>query len=167
MIDIFSIIFILSLIAGILVNFVGIPGNAVISINSLVYAIIEGFHEISIGFLLLIIAMGIAVEFLEYLSIAFSSQKFGASRKSVWGAIIGGGIGAFSGFFITPVLGSFLGSLAGVILGAVFLEFRIKGNLSDAFRAGLGAFLGKIGGLSIKMIGSIVMTTTVLYHILG
>ena len=91
----------------------------------------------------------------------------GASRKAVWGAVIGGFAGAISGFFVTPVLGSIIGSISGVFVGAVGLEWIAKRNLKAALKAGAGAFLGKIGSLSIKMIGSVVMATTILYHIMG
>ena len=167
MFDIIGIIFTASLIFGIAVNFIGIPGNAVISFNSFIYAIIKGFDEISWSFLILIIGMAVLIEFLEYLSISFASYKMGASRKAVWGAVIGGFAGAISGFFVTPVLGSVIGSMTGVFIGAVGLEWMAKRKISVALKAGAGAFLGKIGSLTIKMIGSVVMATTILYHIMG
>lgn len=167
MIDLFAVIFILSLLAGILVNFFGIPGNAVISINSIIYAIIDGFKEISLGFLVLIIAIALLIEFLEYLSIAFASYKFGASKKAVWGAILGGAAGALSGFFVTPVVGSIVGSISGVFVGAVLIELYTQKNIFVALKAGFGAFIGKLGGLTIKTIGSVVMATIVLFRILG
>lgn len=167
MLDLIGVVFILSLIIGIFVNFIGLPGNAVISFNSIVYAFIRDFEGISWKFLALVIGLALIVEFLEYLTIAFASQKMGASRKAVWGAIIGGMIGALSGFFVTPVLGSFVGSVIGVFSGAVLLEFISRKNYKFAFQAGLGAFLGKIGGLTIKVIGSVVMATTILYNLMG
>ena len=111
--------------------------------------------------------MAILIELLEYLSISFASYKFGASKKAVWGAIIGGAAGALSGFFVTPVLGSIIGSVSGIFIGAVVLEWFAKRSVKKALKAGAGAFLGKLGSLSIKMIGSVVMATTVLYRIMG
>jgi uncharacterized protein YqgC (DUF456 family) len=165
--DLIGILFILSLIIGVIVNFVGLPGNALISFNSLVYALVRNFDGISWKFLAMVFAIALLVEFVEFLAISFTSQKFGASKKAVWGAFFGGVLGALSGFFVTPVVGSLVGSVGGVIVGAILLEFYEKRDLRVALQAGLGAFLGKIGGVTVKVVGSVVLATFILYNLMG
>ena len=54
----------------------------------------------------------------------------------------------------------------GVILGTILLELIIKGrNIRAAFHAMLGALIGKVGGLTIKVIGTLTMVIVVGYKV--
>jgi hypothetical protein len=70
----------------------------------------------------------------------------------MWGA----GIGMIIGMLFLGPLGLILGPLAGAIIGE-----SLKGaNNKDAFRAGLGAFIGFLAGVGLKLAASIYIT----YH---
>ncbi len=98
--------------------------------------------------------------------IYFTAKKYGSSKWGISGAIIGGIVGAISGAFVTPIMGAIIGSISGVFLGAFLLEFINTTNVKDSLFSGLGAFLGKLGGLSIKVIGGVTMAVMVASRII-
>ncbi len=116
-----------------------------------------GFDNFSFGFLLTLFAVAIGVELLEYLIIAFGARKYGASRWGVVAAILGGIAGSISGFFFSPIVGAIIGGLIGVIVGTVSIEIWRGKNVRDSAYAALGAVLGRLGGLTIKAIGTVTM----------
>jgi len=151
--------------ASTIANFFGIPGNVLIALGSLFYAISTGFSEFSFGFVLTIFGVMLLFEFLEFLLISFSAQKHGSSRWGVAGAIVGGVLGAISGAFFTPVMGGIIGSFIGVFLGTFIVEFTRTPNIKNCLKAAYGAFLGRIGGLSVKIIGAVTLSTMIITHL--
>lgn len=108
------------------------------------------FAEYKTNFLLILAFIAIVVTILDYIVPIWGTKKFGGSKAGMWGATIGMIIGMI---FLGP-LGLILGSLAGAIFGE-----SIKGaNNKDAFRAGLGAFLGFLTGVGLKLAASIYIT---------
>lgn len=161
-----EIIFISALAVSLFSNFFGVPGNLLIAVNSFVYGIVTNFSEYSFTFVLTVFAIFLLVEFLEYLLIIVSAKKYGASKWGIAGSIIGGIGGAISGAFITPVLGAIIGSIIGVFVGATLLEFLKSYNLKESLMSGVGAFIGKLGGLSVKTCGAVTMVIMIGYQIL-
>jgi uncharacterized protein YqgC (DUF456 family) len=98
--------------------------------------------------------------------IVLTAKKYGASKWGITGAIVGGIGGAISGAFITPVVGAIIGSIIGVFAGATLLEFFKSYDLREALLSGVGAFLGKIGGLSIKICGAVTIIIMIGYKVL-
>lgn len=142
-------------------NFLSIPGNFIVFLNTTWYGVVTGFDEFSFGFLLTIFAIAVGVELLEYFIIAFGARKYGASRWGVVGAIVGGIGGGISGFFFSPIIGAVVGGFVGVIVGTLGIEFLRGKNLRQASYAALGALLGRVGGLTVKAIGSVTMVVIV------
>lgn len=147
-------------------NFYGLPGNSILALSSLVYGLITGFESFSFSFVLTLFGIVVALELLEFLLIYFTAKKYGSSKWGISGAIIGGIVGAISGAFVTPIMGAIIGSISGVFLGAFILEFINTTNVRDSLFSGLGAFLGKLGGLSIKVIGGVTMAVMVASRII-
>ncbi len=147
-------------------NFFGAPGNLLIAIGSFFYALTTGFEQLSLSFVLTLIAVMLLFEILEFILISVTAKHYGTSRWGIAGAIIGGILGAFSGAFFTPLLGAILGSLVGVFLGAFVIEMTRKPNIGHGLRAGYGAFVGRVGGLSIKVIGSITLAVMIVNHLI-
>lgn len=163
--SILEIVFIVTVVASMFSNFFGIPGNILIVISSFVYGIATNFAVYSFTFVITLFLIMLLVEFLEYLLIVLTAKKYGASKWGITGSIIGGIGGAISGAFVTPVLGAIIGSIIGVFVGATLLEFFKSFNLREAFYSGVGAFLGKLGGLSIKMCGAITILIMIGYKL--
>jgi len=160
-----NIVFAVLVVAAMLSNFFGAPGNIIIAINSFIYGVITGFESISFAFVLTLFLIVFVVEFLEYLLIVLTAKKYGASKWGITGSIIGGIGGAISGAFVTPVMGAIIGSVLGVFIGATVLEFFKSYRLRDAVLSGVGAFLGKLGGLSIKTCGAVTMLIMIGYQL--
>jgi uncharacterized protein len=162
---ILDILFVLAVSAALTSNFFGVPGNILIAVNSLIYGIITNFDTFSLTFVLTLFIIVILVEFLEYLMIALTAKKYGASKWGITGGIIGGIGGAISGAFFTPVMGAIIGSILGVFFGAIIFEYFRSFDFRKAVYSGIGAFLGKIGGLSLKTCGAVTMIIMIGYKI--
>ena len=161
-----DILFFLILAFGLLSNFLSIPGNFVVALNALWYGFATNFETITLSFFLTLIIIAAAIEFAEYLIIALGAKRYGASRWGVVGAIAGGIVGGLSGFTFSPIVGAIIGGFIGVILGTMLLELIIKKrNLDAAYKAMLGALIGKVGGLTIKVIGTLTMAVVVGYKV--
>lgn len=164
--DLVNILFILMLAFGLVANFLSIPGNFIIALNTFWYGIATSFEKVTWSFLLTLIIIAAAIEFAEYLIIALGAKRYGASRWGVVGAILGGIIGGLSGFTFSPIFGAITGGFVGVIIGTMLLELIIKGrNIKVAFHAMLGALIGKVGGLTVKVIGTLTMAIIVGYKV--
>jgi len=160
-----EIIFVAILVFSTFSNFYSIPGNLLIAVNSFIYGLVTNFADYSFTFVLTLFAIFLFIEFLEYVLIIVSARKYGASKWGITGSIIGGIGGAISGAFVTPILGAIIGSIVGVFAGATILEFIKTYNLKDSLLSGVGAFIGKLGGLSIKMCGAVTMIIMIGYKI--
>jgi uncharacterized protein YqgC (DUF456 family) len=164
--DIVDILFLLILTFGLLSNFLSIPGNFVVAFNALWYGLATNFETITFSFFITLIIIAAAIEFVEYLIIALGAKRYGASRWGVVGAILGGIIGGLSGFTFSPIFGAIIGGFFGVIMGTMLLELIIKKrNFDAAYHAMLGALIGKVGGLTVKVIGTLTMAVVVGYKV--
>jgi uncharacterized protein YqgC (DUF456 family) len=164
--NIIEIIFAVTILAAMFSNFFGIPGNVIIVFNSLVYGLLTNFNKYSLAFVFTLFLVVLIIEFLEYLLVVLTARKYGASKWGITGSILGGIGGAISGAFVTPILGAIIGSILGVFIGALILEFFKSYDIKNAFLSGTGAFLGKLGGLSIKTCGAVTIVTMIGYKIL-
>jgi len=108
------------------------------------------FASYTTNFLIIAASIAILVTVLDYIVPIWGTKKFGGSKAGMWGATIGMIIGMI---FLGP-LGLIFGPLVGAIIGE-----SIKGaNNKDAFKAGLGAFLGFLMGVGLKLAASIYIT---------
>ncbi|OFX88683.1 MAG: hypothetical protein A2W99_04235 [Bacteroidetes bacterium GWF2_33_16] len=110
------------------------------------------FADYSTAFLITAAVVATIVTILDYVVPIWGTKKFGGSKAGMWGATIGMIIGMI---FLGPI-GLILGPLVGAIIGE-----SMNGAKSDhALKAGLGAFLGFLLGVGLKLAASIYMT----YH---
>jgi uncharacterized protein YqgC (DUF456 family) len=159
--DVIQVFFIAILFFSLISNFLSIPGNFIVFLNTVWYGFATNFAEITLSFLIMLLIIAIIVEFLEYLIISFGARKYGTTKLGVVAAILGGIGGSISGFFFSPVLGALIGGFVGVTVGTLSIELIRGKNLRNALYATLGAVLGRVGGLSIKAIGSVTMVVIV------
>jgi len=159
--DFIQILFIAMLAFSIVSIFLSIPGNFIVFLNTLLYGIATDFYNLSFSFLVIVFIVAVSVELLEYLIIAFGARKYGASKLGVVAAIVGGIGGSISGFFFSPVLGAIIGGFLGVMVGTMAIELIRGKALKEALYATYGALLGRVGGLSIKAIGTVTLVVIV------
>lgn len=132
-----------------------LPGPTLSFISLLILYFVKG-SEVFPTSLLIIFGMTMFIlVLLDYLAPIFGAKMFGATRKGVVGACIGG----LLGIFLFPPFGVFVGSF----LGAVMAELLGGKQIEKALRAGVGTFLGSIFVLISQTIFSIVV---VIYFLL-
>lgn len=99
-------------------------------------------------FLGIIAAVGTA---MDYVAGMLGAKFTGASKTAIWGALIGGIIGAF---FSLP------GLLLGPLIGAACGEFWARKDLWSAGKVGIGTFIGFILGVVAKVGCALVILLT-------
>ena len=82
------------------------------------------------------------VVLLDYVVPAYGAKKFNCSR---WG-VVGCAVGTLAGMFFLPI-----GILLGPFLGALLGELVAGRTLGTALKGGLGAFLGFLSGVFLKV----------------
>jgi len=155
------IVFWIILIAGVVIIPFGIAGTFIIVADALVYGLLTGFEHYSLGFVGILLGIALFMELLEELFSGFLARKFGGSKWAMVGAIVGGLLGAIIGTPITPVLGTLLGGFIGSFSGALIVEWLQTSDFTHAFRVGMGAFFGALGGKLTKIVVAIVMVVLI------
>lgn len=161
------ILFCLVLILGLVATLLGFPGTFVIFGDALIYGLVTRFRGgITAKFLLLLLAITLFAELVEFLLGTFTSLKFGASRWGVLGTIAGGILGAAWGSAAIPLVGTLIGAICGAFLGAFLLEYLHREDHVLAAKAGFGAFVGKILGMTLTLSISIAMIALILIRVI-
>jgi len=106
------------------------------------------YAQYSTRFLVLFAILTAVVAVLDYVIPVWGTKKFGGSKYGTWGATIGVVVGIFMG----PV-----GMIAGPFIGAVVGEMIYGKKSNEAFRAGLGSFIGFITGTLMKIVLSVIL----------
>lgn len=124
--------------------FPALPGLPLMFAGAWVLAHAQDYAVFGTGTLValaILTAIGMAMDFVAGL---LGAKYTGASKEALWGAFIGGIVGAF---FSLP------GLVLGPLLGAALGEFIAKRNLFTAGKVGIGTFIGFIVG-TVAKIGS-------------
>lgn len=120
-----------------------IPGPPLAYASLFVLSIARDWEPFSETFLIVMGIVTALVLALDYVVPTVGARKYGASKFGVWGSILG----MLIGLFVFPPFGLFIGGFAGAMAGELYAG---KGG-DDAFRAGLGVFIGSLVGIGIKM----------------
>jgi uncharacterized protein YqgC (DUF456 family) len=119
-----------------------LPGAPVLFLGLLAAAWAENFSYVGVYTLIILGIMAFLTYAVDFAAGAFGAKRFGASRRSVFGATIGALVGIFFGI---P------GLLLGPFVGAVIGELSYRPDIFAAGRAGLGATLGLALGVGAKL----------------
>jgi uncharacterized protein YqgC (DUF456 family) len=133
---------------------IGLPGIWIMLAVVLYGAFV--MHQISMIVLLAIVVIAAAAELIEFLFVKRLTKQYGGSRKSFWGAMAGGVIGAIVGTPI-PVFGSVIGALVGSFIGAAIITFAETKELGAAHRVGWGAVIGRTLGAVTKTAAGLII----------
>jgi uncharacterized protein YqgC (DUF456 family) len=126
----------------------GIPSTPLVLIAAIghkFYFRENGAGWIVITLLILITALTFV---MDYLTSIYGAKQFGATKKGMAGAIVGGIVGLF---FNLP------GILLGPFIGAVIFEMIGGREWRPAAKAGLGATLGLLAGAIGKIVCCVAM----------
>ncbi len=176
-----SVLFALFGLACLLVVAIGLPGTwLLLGVAVLVECVDGAFVSAgasgsveSFGWRLLAICVGIGVvgEIAEAISGAAGAKLGGSSNRGMWGAILGGLIGAIA---LTPVIpiplvGTLIGAVIGTFLGAWIAEATGPEARStrETLHAALGAVVGRLGGILAKLAAGIAIWTLLVRELFG
>ena len=158
-------VFILVLFLGIFSTVFGLPGTVLILIDIVAYALLTGFAQIGFKLILILVVMAVVAELLDFGLGMAGAVRFGTSRWGMWAALFGSLAGAaiLTPYFLGPgaMIGIFLGGSAAVFV----MEMLKRRKLKPAFRASVGAMLGRMAGIAVKGMASIAMAAFTLFHI--
>lgn len=124
----------------------GLPG---LWIMLLVLAAGTWYGAVSPWLFVALLALTVAAEFLEWIAVDRLGRKHGGTRRTFWGALLGGIVGAVVGVPV-PVIGSLLGVFAGTMIGASIATWTLVRDSEAALRAGWGALLGRSAAVALK-----------------
>jgi uncharacterized protein YqgC (DUF456 family) len=134
------------------------PGAVAIYAAFFVYGWMVSFEPLGVWFWFIQSTIFIALIVADYAVGALGVKKFGGSRASM----IGSTIGLIFGPFVIPVAGLLLGPF----LGAVIAEMIIGTEFKQALRAGLGALVGLLSSVVVKLVLQLLMIIIFLIWVL-
>jgi hypothetical protein len=159
------VLFWLTMIGGIAIIVVGLPGTFLIVVNSFVFGWFTGFVDLTAGVLLGLLAIALVAEGIEFFLGAAAAARFGGSKMAIGGAIVGGFLGAIWLTSLLPVFGTIAGAFIGAFGGAALFEYIGTKDWDRSLQAGYGAFLGALGGRLTKIAAAVSMIVIVAFRI--
>ena len=131
----------------------GLPGPP---LNFVGLLLVQYVHKPYETYTLIIFGiLTIAVLVIDYLLPVWFAKKFGATKKGIWGSIIG----MFIGIFFTPV-----GMILGLLIGAIIGDLLAGKTAQQASRSGIAIFLGTLLSVGLKLGVSGFITVFVFYE---
>ncbi len=100
-----------------------------------------------------ILTAGILV--IDFILPVWFAKKFGATKKGIWGSIIG----MFVGIFFTPV-----GMIIGLLIGAIVGDLLAGRTSGQATRSGIAIFFGTLLSVGLKLGVAGVISVFVFYE---
>jgi uncharacterized protein YqgC (DUF456 family) len=128
----------------------GLPGLWVMVAGVVGYGWLTDFRSVGIATIAVVLGLAFLGEIIEaWLGFRFA-RTFGGSRRSAWGALAGGIVGAGLGVPI-PIVGSVIGAFLGSFAGAALFEYSLSRAPETAVRAGWGAVVGRATAAAAKI----------------
>jgi uncharacterized protein YqgC (DUF456 family) len=133
----------LTILSGLVLGLIGLPGIWLIFASYLATAIILGTEVVPVWLIIIVLIVSIGTSVIDnVISIAWV-KKSGASNWALLGAVLGGIVGL--------IIGNIAGVIVGPFIGAFVLELVIeKKSFQMALKAGFSAFIGWILGIVLK-----------------
>src|SRR5213082_667331 len=151
------LLLVLCCITGLVLVPLGLPGLWVMVGGVVGYGALTGFRTVGIATMAVVLGLALLGEIVEWWVGFGLTERYGGSRRSGWGALVGGIVGAMVGVPV-PIVGSVIGAFIGAFGGAALFEYSSSRTPTVAVRAGWGAVLAgaaaKIAlGVVIAVIG--------------
>lgn len=128
----------------------GLPGLWVMVGGVLAYGWLTDFKSVGVATIAVVLGLAFLGEIIENWIGFHYARRYGGSKRSGWGALIGGLIGTVVGVPIA-VIGSVIGAFAGSFLGAALFEYSYSRHAGVATRAGWGAVVGRAAAAAVKI----------------
>ncbi|MEX2534671.1 MAG: DUF456 domain-containing protein [Trueperaceae bacterium] len=121
-----------------------LPGVPIAAVGALLAGWMTGFERLSLTPLVIVAGLAALAQLVEVGSSWVGARYYGAGRPGLWGGVLG----SLAGLILFPPLGF----LVGALLGAVLFELLAGRAFNEAVRAGIGAFVGTLGGAVAKVV---------------
>src|SRR6266513_274442 len=114
-------------ILGLVLVPLGLPGLWIMVAGVVGYGWLTAFRSVGVATIAIVLGLAFLGEVIEaWLGFRFA-RTFGGSRRSAWGALVGGIVGAVMGVPV-PVVGSVIGAFVGSFAGAaLFVVIAVLG----------------------------------------
>lgn len=143
----------LAITAGMILNLVGLFGNWVILAALGALWAVTGFEHFGLWGLFFMLGVAVLGEVLETAVAGYGARKFGGSPGAMVAAIVGAIGGAILGTPVLPIIGTLVGACVGAFAAAAFYDYvKHEKGVHASVRTGIGAAIGKVGGLFAKLI---------------
>jgi len=153
----YLLLFIL-LVAGLVINLVGLPGLWVMIVAVMGYAWWTGWVYVGWKLLAGLVVLGLVAEVVEFIAGSAGARAAGSSRRGAMGAIVGALIGGIVGSGILFLVGTVIGAVIGAFVGAAAVELLIGKSVQQSMNIGVGAAKGRIWGMVSKTgIGAVML----------
>lgn len=149
-------------LVGIGLTLINLPGNILILLLALGYAVYDGFVHITFQTLFIVFALFIAGELAEFIAGAVGAKKEKASVRAMMAAVIGAIIGGIIGTGLLPVIGSVLGAMAGAYGASYAAEYSKVGDAEHARRVGISVMKGQAVGMIFKIVMAVGMAALII-----
>lgn len=126
-----------------------LPGTPLILVGMFVYGYLTGFATLDAYFF---VGQGVATALtfaVDYVATALGTRRYGGGKRAAFGAALGMLLGAL-------VFGP-IGLIIGAFVGAAATELLSGKQIDQARRAGIGALVGFVGAVVVKLIIVVVM----------
>ncbi len=148
----------LVVIVAIALNSLGLFGNWLILGAVAAVWLLTGFEQFGLITLGILLALAIVGEVLEAVAASYGATVFGGSKKAFLYIAAGCILGAIGGTPLFPIVGSLIGALIGGFAAATLYEYIVEErHARESVWAGIGAALGKAGGIFAKLFVGFVM----------
>ena len=153
----------LVLLVALLIGLVGVvlpvlPGVPIAAVGAVLAAWMIGFDRfgwLPLGF---IVGLAVLAQIIDLAGNLVGARVYGARRAGLWGGVLG----SLVGLVLFPPFGFLLGAL----VGAVLFELAAGRPLVEALRAGVGAFVGALGGTVAKLLIVVAMAVVAIPRLL-
>ena len=162
-----TVLFFLVLLVSLVSLFFGLPGNVLILAASCLYGFATAFADVTVGMLVVLAALTLAGEGVEYLLGIGGARRYGSSNRGIVFSMLGGFVGAVMGAPVWFGFGEIVGARVGAFWGAVMVELASYGlgQWRKAVRSGYGNFLGRIGGMVVKLAIGVGMIVWIVHRV--
>jgi len=159
-------ILLVSNIVGFFAIFLTTFGTFIMVAGAFIFSWMTDFRILTPQILFWIFVLYVIGEILEYLLVVLGTRKFGGSKASVWGAVLGGIAGALLGAPFFGV-GAFFGTFAGIFLGACLVEWYLFRDVKKSLMAGAGGVFGRAGSIAAKLVLAFIIYGIEFFRIAG
>jgi uncharacterized protein len=143
-------------VLGLLLIPLGLPGLWVMVAGVVGYGWLTDFRSVGVATIAVVLGLAFLGEIIEAWLGFRLTRTFGGSRRSAWGALVGGIVGAVLGVPV-PIVGSVIGAFLGSFAGAALFEYSLSRTAGTAVRAGWGAVVGRATAAAAKIALGIVI----------